>query len=88
MDARSLIRRYESKLPTGQLKHDKNFVKSMPSTATDIGNPASRDRPPVSKPERTAKFFGEFNALSDGAHIGTGAAHFQREVVTPVRFHR
>ena len=88
MDARSLIRRYESKLPTGQFKHDKNFVKSAPSTATDISNSASRDRSPVSKPERTAKSLGEFNALSDGLHMGTGAAHFQREVGTPEQIHR
>ena len=88
MDARSLIRRYESKLPTGQLKHDKNFVKSIVSTATNTGNPAEMDRSSVSKPKRTAKSLGEFNALSDDAHIGTGADHFQREVATPVRIHR
>jgi len=88
MDARSLIRRYESKLPTGQLKHDKNFVKSTRSTATDNGNPAITYRSPVSKPEQTAKSLGEFNALSDEPHIGTGAAHFQRDVGTPERFDR
>jgi hypothetical protein len=88
MDACSLIRRYESKLPTGQLKHDKNFVKSIRPTATDTGNPAIRDRSPVSKPDQTAKSLGEFNALSDKAHIGTGATHFQRDVGTPERIHR
>jgi hypothetical protein len=88
MDARSLIRRYESRLATGQLKHDKNFVKSNRATATDTGNPAVRHRSPASKPEQTAKSLGEFNALSDEPHIGTGAAHFQRDVGTPERFDR
>ncbi len=88
MDACSLIRRYESKLPTEQLKHDKNFVKSLLSPANGNDNPTIRDRSPVSKLERTAKSLGEFNALSDAPHIGTGAAHFQRDVGTPERFHR
>ncbi len=88
MDACSLIRRYESKLPTGQLNHDKNFVKSIRAMASGTGNRSARDRSPVSRPERTAKYLGEFNALSDAPHIGTGAIHFQREVGTPALFNR
>ncbi len=88
MDACSLIRRYESKLPTGQLKHDKNFVKSTRSMTVDTHILDAWDRPPVSKRERNAKYLGKFNALSDAPHIRTGAAHFQREVGTPERFHR
>jgi len=63
-------------------------VKSIRASATETGNPAIRDHPPVSKQEQTAKSLGEFNALSDEAHIGTGAAHFQRDVATPERINR
>lgn len=88
MDARSLIRRYESKLPTEQLKHDKNFVNPVRATAPRAGYPAIRDGMQPSMPQGTAKSLGEFNTLSHAAHIGTVADHFQREVGTPVSFHR